>query len=43
VITPDKSLFADKVSTMYLDLLDTDELRDIYQQIQDIVQVQESN
>lgn len=35
VYRPDKSLFADKVGNMYKDLLDSDELIEIYKEIQD--------
>jgi len=35
VFRPDKSLFADKVSNMYEDLLDTEELIGLYKEIQD--------
>jgi len=36
VLIPDKSLFADKVKDMYKDLLDTEEQKEIYKQIQDV-------
>ena len=43
VITPDKSLFSEKTSDLYRQLLDSDELLELYDQIKNVAEVTESH